>query len=93
MTHHTTSPTPFVLPGDGAVIVFTVVPCGSWATAGETYRVERQGRNFRFQNVRTGSATFDRDWAVARSVWHPAPISTDELRTELESLISNGRAA
>lgn len=60
------------LPADGAVIVFDVVPVASWATAGVPYRVEREGRSFRFQNVRTGSATFDRDWAVARSTWRHA---------------------
>lgn len=61
-----------LLPSDGAVIVFDVVPAASWATAGVAYRVERQGRSFRFQNVRTGTATFDRDWAVARSTWRHA---------------------
>ncbi|ACB80849.1 hypothetical protein Mpop_2694 [Methylorubrum populi BJ001] len=60
------------LPADGAVIVFDVVPVASWASPGVAYRVERQGREFRFQNVRTGSATFDRDWAVARSSWRAA---------------------
>lgn len=60
------------LPADGAVIVFDVVPVASWATAGVPYRVEREGRSFRFQNVRTGTATFDRDWAVARSTWRHA---------------------
>lgn len=63
---------PSNLPPHGTVIVFDVVPVASWATVGVAYRVERQGREFRFENVRTGSATFDRDWAVARSTWRPA---------------------
>ena len=60
------------LPADGAVIVFDVVPAASWATAGVAYRVEREGRSFRFQSVKNGTATFDRDWAVARSTWRHA---------------------
>lgn len=60
------------LPADGAVIIFDVVPVASWATAGVAYRVERQGRDFFFQNVRTGSRTCDRAWAVARSTWRLA---------------------
>lgn len=63
---------PSNLPPHGAVIIFDVVPVASWATAGVAYRVERQGREFRFENVANRTATFDRDWAVARSVWRAA---------------------
>lgn len=63
------------VPQNGQVVVFTVVPTGSYCRAGEAYRVEHNGKNghdYRFVSVVRGSSTYDRPWAVARSQWQVA---------------------
>lgn len=65
------------LPQPDQVVRFSKVPAGSYCTAGVAYRVERSvdrrtkkpRGDFRFVNVETGSATFDRPWAVALAEW------------------------
>ena len=63
------------LPQNGQVIIFTIVPAGSYLTAGEAYRVEhngKKGHDFRFVSVARGSSTYDRPPAVARAEWQVA---------------------
>lgn len=61
-------------PKHGQTVRFTKVPPGSYVTAGAAYRVDRpkDKGDFRFVNVERGSATVDRPWAVAMSVWEAA---------------------
>ena len=63
------------LPQNGQIVTFTVVPTGSYLTAGEAYRVEhngKKGHDFRFVSVARGSSTYDRPHAVARAEWQVA---------------------
>lgn len=63
------------LPQNGQIIIFTVVPTGSYTQAGEAYRVEhngKKGHDFRFVSVARGASTYDRPWAVSRSQWRLA---------------------
>jgi len=58
-------------PQNGQIVVFTVVPTGSYARPGEVYRVKhngKKGHEFCFVSA-DGSSTYDRPWAVARSQW------------------------
>lgn len=59
------------VPQHGQTVVFASVPPGSYCRAGEPYRVDRpNGRgDYRFVSVDRGSSTYDRPWAVSRSVW------------------------
>jgi hypothetical protein len=62
------------LPRNGQIIVFSKVPVGSWATAGEAYAVDRPNNkgDFRFVSVVRGSSTYDRPWTVAKAQWQLA---------------------
>lgn len=61
-------------PKHGQTVVFSKVPPGSYCSAGVAYRVDRakDKGDFRFERIATGSATYDRPWAVAMSVWSEA---------------------
>lgn len=70
------NPTPLTLPPDGAVIVFTTLPLGSYATVGLKYRVKcvvkprrTHSAYVHLHNVETGAGTFDRGFAYKRAVW------------------------
>lgn len=61
------------LPADGSTVIFDRVPLGSYAYAGEAYRVDVRGKGrsayVSLTNVARGSGTFDRGWAYAQAAF------------------------
>lgn len=54
----------------GTIVIFSVVPLGSYLTPGRTYRIEHIDRRaVHFRNVATGTGTFDDKRAIDRSTF------------------------
>ena len=60
-----------MIPQNGQIVTFTVIPSGSYLTAGEAYRVDRPQNkgDFRFVSVERGSSAYARVWMLARAEW------------------------
>ena len=62
------------IPPSGSLVTFSTVPCGSYATAGETYRVTYRGKltsrtTLHLWNEDRDCGTFDSPWAYERAAW------------------------
>jgi len=53
---------------EGAHVIFSKIPCGSYLTAGEVYTVEwNDGKSCYFRNNRRHGGTYDKAWAIQMS--------------------------
>lgn len=62
------------MPKNGQIITFSVVPTGSYLSAGEAYRVDmpKGAREFRFVSIARGSSAYAKPYTVANAQWQVA---------------------
>ena len=77
------------IPADNSTILFDVVPVGSYATIGKTYRVKHHGKYIQLIDIETGSSTDDPKSAYANQcLWEYAKCQNN--LTQIEKIKKHG---